>query len=502
MSEPESKRPVLVQMTGIHKRYPGVHALRGVDLLVRKGEIRALMGENGAGKSTLIRMLTGAERPDSGQITIDGKPVPRMTPAAAEFLGIACVYQNLMLAEHLTVAENIWLGRFPGRVVGVFSRREVMRRTDEVLEQIGYGGIIRPSERVADLSASQQGMVAIVRALCRDARIVVFDEPTAVLADREVEELFRVIRLLRERNLAVIYISHRLEEVFELCDSVTVLRDGAHVGDVAVSDTGEDELIRMMVGREVSTEHFDPERSPGEDALRAEGLTNERLVDCSFRLRRGEILGVYGLVGAGRTELTRAVFGRDRLRNGQVWVDGEPVVLRSPRQAIDRGMCLVPEDRRRQGLALQLSVRDNLNLPVYRQHSRCGFVSAGRERAIAERFIDELGIKTPGMRQKVKNLSGGNQQKVVVGKWLAGGARVFLMDEPTNGIDIGAKEEIYRLINRLARGGAGILFVSSYMPELMGICDRILIMNRGRLTADVPRGEFSEERLLQLAIRT
>lgn len=501
MSELDLNRPVLVQMTGIHKCYPGVHALRGVDLRVEQGEIRALMGENGAGKSTLIRMLTGAERPDSGHITIAGTLVPRMTPAAAESLGIACVYQTMMLAEHLTVAENIWLGRFPGRP-GLFSRREVMRRTDEVLEQIGYGGSIQPGERVADLSASQQGMVAIVRALCRDARIVVFDEPTAVLADREVEELFRVIRLLRERKLAIIYISHRLEEVFELCDSVTVLRDGGHAGDVAVPDTDEEQLIRMMVGREVSTEHFDSGRDLGEDALRVEGLTNEHLADCSFRLRRGEILGAYGLVGAGRTELTRAVFGRDRLQSGQVWVDGKPVVLNSPRQAIDHGVSLVPEDRRRQGLALQLSIRDNLNLPVYRRHSCCGFISSGRERAIADRFIAELGIKTPGMRQKVKNLSGGNQQKVVLGKWLASGARVFLMDEPTNGIDVGAKEEIYRLVNRLARDGAAILFVSSYMPELIGICDRILVMNRGRLAADVPRSEFSEEKLLQLAIRT
>jgi ribose transport system ATP-binding protein len=269
-----------------------------------------------------------------------------------------------------------------------------------------------------------------------------------------------------------------------------------------VADTSEKELIRMMVGREVSTEHFDAERERGEELLCAEGVTNESLKGCSFSVHAGEIVGMYGLVGAGRTELTRALFGADGLEEGSVRIRGAATVLRSPRQGIDRGLSLVPEDRRRQGLALELSVRDNLNLAVYRRHARLGAISSSRERAVAERFIQDLAIRTPEMRTRVRNLSGGNQQKVVLGKWLATGARVFLMDEPTNGIDIGAKEEIYRLVNRLAREGAAILFVSSYMPELMGICDRILVMNRGRLVADVPRGTFCEESILRLALES
>ncbi|MBN2450343.1 MAG: sugar ABC transporter ATP-binding protein [Lentisphaeria bacterium] len=491
----------MVCMTGIRKRYPGVQALDGANLRVHSGEIRALLGENGAGKSTLMRMLTGAERPDSGSIAIAGRTVPRMTPGLADRFGIACVYQDLLLAEHLTVAENIWLGRLPARW-GMMSRRELYRRTDRVLRDIGYHGIIRPADRVADLTASQQGMVAIVRALCRDARVIVFDEPTAVLADREVEELFRVIRLLRERDLAMIYISHRLEEVFALCDTATVLRDGMHVGDVRVAETRADDLIRMMVGREVSARHFDPGRTRGEEMLRAEGLCAGPLLDCSLTLHAGEIVGLYGLVGAGRTELTRVLFGGDPLRRGTVHLHGRPVQARSPRRAIDHGLGLIPEDRRRHGLALPLSVRDNLNLPVYRRDARWGWVSARKEAEVADRFIRELAIRTPSPRQRVRHLSGGNQQKVVVGKWLARGSRIFLMDEPTNGIDVGAKEEIYRLVNNLARGGAAILFVSSYMPELMDIADRILVMNGGRIVADVPRNACSEERLLRLAIRT
>ena len=493
---------VRVRLTGICKAYPGVRALHRASLTLREGEIKALVGENGAGKSTLVRILTGAETPDAGTIEVGGRAYARMTPALSDRLGIACVYQNMMLAEHLSVAENIWMGHLPVRGGFFLDAGRLRRETEAVLREIGYSGVIDPDDRVGDLSASRQGMVAIVRALSRRARVMVFDEPTAMLADREGKELFRVLRLLRARGLAILYISHRMEEIFDLCDSYAVLKDGESVDEGPLEGMTEGRLIAKMVGREVAGSHYDGGRVLGGELLRAEGVTTDRVFGCSLVVREGEIVGLYGLVGAGRTELARALFGRDPLRAGTIRLRGEPVRLAGPRRAIDRGIGLVPEDRRRQGLALPLSVRHNLNLPVYRRNGRLGFVRPSVEREVGDRLIRDLDIRTPSADQKVRHLSGGNQQKVVLGKWLATESRLFLLDEPTNGVDVGAKEEIYALVNRLARGGAGILFISSYMPELMDLCDRILVMNGGRLVADVPRGEFKEEVLLSHAIRT
>jgi ribose transport system ATP-binding protein len=371
-----------------------------------------------------------------------------------------------------------------------------------VLSEVGYADAINPAARVKELNASQQGMVAIVRAISRDARIVIFDEPTAVLAEREVVELFRVIRLLKEKHLAMIYISHRMEEIFEVCDTVSVLKDGEHAGDAVTARTDEQKLITMMVGRELSASHYDDSRKIREELLRAERVSNAHLKDCSISVRAGEIVGIYGLVGAGRTEFSRALFGADRITGGTVTIGSKIIKANNPRRAIDRGVSLVPEDRRRQGLALLLSVRHNLNLPVYRRNGWLGFVRPSKERATSHLYVARLRIKTPSDRQKAKNLSGGNQQKVVLGKWLASQSRIFILDEPTNGIDVGAKEEIYSLINQLARDGSGIICISSYMPELMGLCDRILVMRNGSIVAEVPRSRFNEEYLLSLAIRT
>ena len=491
---------LMVRMADICKEYPGVAALDKVNFSVRKGEIRALLGENGAGKSTLIKILAGAERPTSGEIWIDGHRIAHMSPALSEQFGIACVYQNLILAEHMTVAENVWMGAFPSRF-GFVSRKELVRKTRDLLGHIDYADVIDPRERVSNLNASQQGMVAIVRAISREARVVIFDEPTAVLAEREVDELFRVIRLLKAKHLAIIYISHRLEEIFQLCDTISVLKDGKNAGEAVTANVTEQQLIAMMVGREVSLDHYDPSRKIGAELLRVESIGNERLTDCSIAVHQGEIVGVYGLVGAGRTEFSRAMFGADPITKGNVIIRGELVVMKQPRQAIDRGMSLVPEDRRRQGLAMLLSVRHNLNLPVYRRNSWLGFVRPGLERQISDTYIKKLSIRTPSGRQKVQNLSGGNQQKVVLGKWLANQSRIFIMDEPTNGIDVGSKQEIYTLINQLAHGGSGVICISSYLPELMGLCDRILVMKSGRTVVDVPRSAFNEEYLLSLAIK-
>ena len=491
----------LVRLEGIRKEFPGVVALKDVQLSVREGEVKALLGENGAGKSTLIKILTGAHPPTSGTIMIDGHGVSRMTPALSEKLGIACVYQNMMLVEHLTVAENIWLGNLPSRF-GVINWKALNIKTNEILEHIGYGGILNPMAKVKDLTASQQGMVAIVRAISRKARIVIFDEPTAVLADREVDELFKVIGQLREQGLAMIYISHRLEEIFRLCDTVTVLRDGQYIGDREVAGLAEDALITMMVGRDISGSHFEASRTLGKTVLDVRGLTNEAICDCSLQLHEGEILGLYGLIGAGRTELSRAIFGCDSITSGTIDISGIPQDRPNPRGSIDAGIGFVPEDRRRHGLALHMSVRHNINLPVYRRQTWAGIIKTAKEREVSDRFIDRLAIKTPSDAQLVSNLSGGNQQKVVLGKWLASHARILILDEPTNGVDVGAKEEIYRLINELAQHGVGILFVSSYMPEIMDLCDRILVMNSGRIVEDVPRDRFSEDLLLSLAIRS
>jgi ribose transport system ATP-binding protein len=490
----------IVRLEAICKEFPGVMALNKVQLSVRQGEVRGLVGENGAGKTTLIKVLTGAHPQTAGRIYIDGQAVSYMTPQRAEKLGIACVYQSMMLSEHLTVAENIWLGNMPS-VMGVLNRKELVRKTNEILDHIGYSGIIDPMARVRSLTASQQGMVAIVRAISRNARIIIFDEPTAVLAEREGEELFRVIGQLRQQGLAMIYISHRLEEIFKICDTVTVLRDGQYIGDGDVEGLTEDKLIAMMVGRQLSNSNY-TKRKLGQTVLRVSGLSSDRVQKCTFDLAAGEIVGIYGLVGAGRTELSRAIFGRDPIIAGTVEIMGKPQRLRNPRHSIDAGIGFVPEDRRRQGLALKLSVRHNINLPVYRRHTFGGIINSAKEKEISDRYINRLRIKTPSDAQLVRNLSGGNQQKVVLGKWLASDARIFIMDEPTTGVDVGAKEEIYTLINKLAHDGVAVLFISSYMPELIDLCDRILVMNRSKMVANIPRQEFSEDYLLSLAIKS
>ncbi len=489
-----------VLMKNITKGFPGVKALQGVTFAVQPGEVMALVGENGAGKSTLIKVLTGAFSCDSGEIFVHGERIEKMTPVISEHLGIAAVYQNLILANHLTVSENVMMGYMPSKF-GLLSKKALTQKTQEILEQIGYTDAIDPGQKVGDLSASQQGMVAIVRALSRNAKIIIFDEPTAVLAAREVQELFRVIRWLKEQNISIIYISHRMEEIFELCDSVTVMKDGQYVGKKSVAETNEDDLISMMVGRGVSQDHFDDSRQIGEELLRVEKVSNKHVSNCSLEVRKGEIVGLYGLVGSGRTELSRALFGADSIESGTVYVKGQQLQNLNPRKAIDHKMGLLPEDRRRQGLAQSLSVKHNINMPIYPRIGNFGFIHTGKEKQNCDHYIQNLEIKTPSPNQIVRNLSGGNQQKVVVGKWLAAQSSVFIMDEPTNGIDVGTKEEIYTLINTLSKAGSAILMISSYMTELMGICDRILIMRNGTIVADVPRQDFDEEYILGLAIK-
>ena len=489
-----------IDMRNISKSFPGVKALDRVNFAVKPGEVKALVGENGAGKSTLIKTLTGAYALESGEIFVGGTAVEKMTPMLSEQLGIAAVYQNLVLANHLTVAENVMMGAMPTNF-GFLNKKVLNQKTQEILEQIGYAGAIDPTTVVGDLSASQQGMVAIVRALSRKADLIIFDEPTAVLAAREVDELFRVIRWLKEQNISIIYISHRMEEIFKLCDTVAVMKDGASVGERVVSDSNEDDLISMMVGRELVGDHYDANRKFGAEMLRVQQVSNASVQNCSLDIKAGEIVGLYGLVGSGRTELSRAIFGADPITAGQIYIKGENLDSLTPRKSIDREIGLLPEDRRRHGLAQRSSVKHNINMPIYPRISTVGIINTTKEHQVCRQFIQSLDIKTPSANQLVQNLSGGNQQKVVVAKWLASKSKVFIMDEPTNGIDVGAKEEIYSLINTLAKEGSAILMISSYMTELMGICDCILVMRGGSIVARVERNNFDEEHILALAIK-
>ncbi|MGD1031376.1 MAG: sugar ABC transporter ATP-binding protein [Opitutaceae bacterium] len=493
-------RQILLQMRGISKRFPGAVALDGVDLEVRRGEVHVLLGENGAGKSTLIKILAGALRRDAGTLEIDGRPCELATPRDARAAGVSVIYQEFNLVPGLTVAENIFLGREPrGFLPGVIDQARLVRRAEDLLRSLGVA--IDPRAVVRRLGMAEQQMVEVAKALSVEARIVVMDEPTSALTDREIARLFQVIRALRERGTAIIYISHRLDELFQIGDRVTILRDGRLIGTRVIAESSRAELIRLMVGRELN-EQFPPRTAaPGAEALRVEGLTRRGVLeDISFTLHRGEVLGLTGLMGAGRTELARALFGADPIDSGRIWVRGREVVIRSPRHAIRLGLGFLTEDRKRQGLVLGRSVMDNTCLASLSRFSRGGIMRAGRERAEASRLVSGLRVKTPGLGERVLNLSGGNQQKVVLAKWLCRSADILLFDEPTRGIDVGAKAEVYQLVRRLAAEGSAILVISSELPEILGLSDRILVLNRGRLAGEFGAAEATQEAILRCAL--
>ncbi len=487
-----------LELKNIDKRFPGVHALDNVNLSVKEGEIKGLVGENGAGKSTLIKIISGAHAPTSGKIVVFGKTYERLSPVISEQEGIAVVYQNLNLATKLSVMDNVMLGIEPSKL-GFIDQRKKAKIVEDIFKRLDYPIDIKA--RVENLSAAQQGIVAIARALVRKARIFILDEPTAILTEKEIRTLFSIIKQLKKEGMTIIYISHRLDEVFELCDSVTVLRDGKKIGDREIKETSEDELISMMVGRGVNFDLY-KERKIGEEVLKAENITNVKLKDVSLNVHKGEILGIYGLVGSGRTTLSRVLFGAEKIDKGKIIFHGKELHLKSPRMAIHEGVGLAPEDRRRHGLALKLDVKYNINLPLYEKITKLGFINLKKEKVEAFNIVKALSIKTPSLSQKVMNLSGGNQQKVVIGKWLATQSDIFILDEPLNGIDVGVKEDILNLINNLASRGSAIIFISSYIPELISICDRILVMRDGKVAGMVNRDSFSEENILSLAVKT
>jgi ribose transport system ATP-binding protein len=492
-----AKEPV-VRLRNISKEFPGVLAVDEVTLDILPGEVHVVAGENGAGKSTLMKLLSQVERPSGGGIEISGEEVAFHGPRYAQSLGVAMVYQEFALAPDLSVAENLYMGREPGRF-GFVSRRAERVEAGTLLGRVGLR--IDPDLPTGRLTVAEQQRLEIAKALAIDAKVVIMDEPTATLAEKEIQDLFGVIQDLTANDIAILYISHRLDEIFRIADRVTVMRDGRVVDTLPVSDLDEDELVRLMVGREVKNLYPKPETEIGDVLLRASDIARAGVLEnCSFEVRSGEILGFAGLVGAGRTELARAVFGADPVDSGTIELEGQDLRIRNPKDAIEAGIGYLTEDRKGQGLALQLGIDQNItlaNLP-----GRFGFINLGAERRTAARLRDELKIRTPSVRRSVQVLSGGNQQKVVVAKSLETRAKVLFFDEPARGIDVGAKAEMFGLIGDLAKEGRGIVLISSYLPELLNMCDRILVMREGEVAGVVSREDFSEERVISLATGT
>ena len=505
-----STRAPRLEMQGIRKSFPGVVALDDVSLVVHAGEVHLLLGENGAGKSTLMKILSGAYRKDAGSIAIDGKAVHVESPRDALALGIRVIYQELNLVPQLSAAENIFLGSTPTTFAGVVDWRQLHTQTERLFDDLGM--TITPAVPVRRLSLAQRQMVEIAKAV-RSApeevvggRILVMDEPTSALTTREVDQLFGLIERLRGRGVSIIYITHRLDELSRIGDRVTVMRDGRHISTQRLADTSIPALVRQMANREVS-EHYPRQRRPGQGVgspppvlLQADRISrNGTLQDVNLTLRAGEILGIGGLLGAGRSELARVLAGADRPDSGRLRINGSPVAFRSPADAIQRGVGLLPEDRKADGLVANLTVARNIALPHGRTLARFGVLPSHCETNLATPIVNDLRVKaTP--TQVVRQLSGGNQQKVVLGKWLAGSARIFIFDEPTRGVDVGAKVEIYNLMNSLTASGAGIIMISSELPELLGMSDRILVMHRGRIHAEFDAASATQEAVLSAAL--
>ena len=489
---------ILLRMDGITKRFPGVTALDAVSLECRAGEVLALVGENGAGKSTLMKILAGAYQPDTGQIIFRGRPVHIASPRQAQQIGIAIIMQELNLLPCLTVEENIWLGREPVTRLGVIDGRALRGRSQELLESLHVH--LRPTDLIAHLTVAQCQFVEIAKALSLNADLIIMDEPSSSLTEHELEYLFQVIRDLTRRGVAVIYISHRLNEVFQIADRVTVLKDGKLVGNRLISEVTRNALVQMMVGRDLA-ETFPPRRlQPRAVVLKVRALSRRGVLhDISLEVRAGEIVGLAGLVGAGRTDLARAVFGADPIDAGTIELVGKPVRIRSPHDAVRVGIVLIPEDRKREGLIQLLSIRQNIGLPNLDLFRRWGFVRRSRELAASRHWLDQLAIRASGVDQPVLSLSGGTQQKVVLAKWLVRDPRLIILDEPTRGIDVGAKAEIYRIMRQLADAGAAILMISSELPEILGMADRILVMHEGRLTAELDGATATEEAVMAAA---
>ena len=489
----------VLELEHIRKEYPGVVALKDVTLQLKKGEILALIGENGAGKSTLIKCCSGAVIPTSGKIKVNGKEFTSMTPQLASENGIAIIYQEFNNVKELSAAENLFLGH-PIRKGIMIDKGAMEKEAAKAFERLHIK--INPKELMKNLTVGYQQMVEIAKAIQQNAKILIMDEPSAPLTSKEVESMFEVVELLRKQGVSIIYISHRLEEIYRLSDRILVLRDGEYVKTLITKDSEVQELIQLMVGREL-TETYPPRGDcikKDDVVLELKNVTGNGDRNISLQVHRGEILGLGGLVGAGRTELAEVIFGAAKKQSGQIIFKGKEVNPKSPREAIDLGIALVPEDRKRHGAMLGISIKNNINMPIYQRNSTLSVINSKKEKAIAEKYRENMAIKTPTLNQLVKNLSGGNQQKVILGRWLAADSELIIFDEPTRGIDVGAKHEIYKLMNDLVeKEGKAILMISSEMEELMGMSDRIIVLAEGDMTGEISKEEFSQETIMAYA---
>ncbi len=491
---------MILELNNITKIYPGVKALDDITLKIKEGEVHALVGENGAGKSTLIKTCTGAVIPDKGTIKINGKSFSSMTPKSSQKEGIAVIYQEFNLVGELSVAENVFLGRAIKR--GIFiDRKSMVEESKKIFDQFNID--IDPRDLVSNLSVGYQQLVEIAKAMSQDAKILIMDEPSAPLTKMEAERMYEVVDRLKAKGVTVIYISHRMEEIFRLSDRVTIMRDGNTIKTMNTSDTNMDEIVRLMVGREIKETYPARPNCIKEDiVLEVKELCGNGLENISFTVKRGEIVGLAGLIGAGRTELAELIFGVKKKTSGQIIYNGKAISPKNPRDVIDYGIALIPEDRKKLGALLDLDVKGNICMPILKRISKVIFVNTNEEHKIAEHYQKSINIKTPSLRQKVKNLSGGNQQKVIVAKWLASESDFIIFDEPTRGIDVGAKYEIYKLVNSLVEKGKTILMISSEMPEVMGMSDRIIVLSEGRITGILQKDEFDQEVIMSLASNT
>ncbi|XOB66177.1 sugar ABC transporter ATP-binding protein [Deferribacteres bacterium DY0037] len=495
-----SVTPVL-EMKNITKEFPGVKALDNVSLQIFSGEVMALLGENGAGKSTLMKILSGVYTKDSGEIYYKNIPLNVKNPKDAQNKGIAIIHQELNLVPELTVGENIYLGREPVNIYGRIKYREMYDQSAKYLEMLGEGRM-SPSAKVSSLSVGQAQIVEIAKALSMDARVIIMDEPTDSLTDVETENLYQVIRELKQQGKALVYISHKLSEVFDICDRATVLRDGTFVDMKPVGELTEESIIQLMVGRPLYERYPKSKGECGEKVFEVSGLTNHKITDVSFSVRRGEVLGIAGLMGSGRSEVAKSIFGAMALTKGTVTIDGEDINISHPSSAIAKGISYVSEDRKQLGLILDMSVKENITLPALKTFQKLfRFISVDEEIRTSEHYIEKMSIKTTGPTQKVVNLSGGNQQKVAIGKGLVTSPKVVILDEPTRGVDVGAKKEIYDLINELKENGLAIILISSEMPEVMGMSDRIIVMSAGRVAGEVSGADATQEEIMTLAMK-
>lgn len=490
---------VILQMKGIDKSFPGVHALKNVELELRRGEVHALMGENGAGKSTLMKVLTGIYSKDAGSIIYEGKEVEFTNPRESQDAGISIVHQELNMMNHLTVAQNIFIGRerMKGKLI---NDREMEREAAKLFERLKIS--IDPGEMMGKLTVGKQQMCEIAKAISKDAKVIVFDEPTAALTDAEINDLFEIIRELRSKNIGIIYISHRMDEIKRITDRVTVMRDGEYVGTLVTAESTKDDIINMMVGRVV---YEDPKQKSSVPpnapvVLKVEHLNAGKMVrDVSFELHKGEILGFSGLMGAGRTETARALFGADKKESGDIYINGRKVEIKSPQDAVKYGIGYLSEDRKRFGCIVGKSVAENTTLACLEKFMSGIFINKKKEREVTQKYVDELKTKTPSVDQMVRNLSGGNQQKVVIAKWLARDCDILIFDEPTRGIDVGAKSEIYALMNELVKAGKSIIMISSELTEVLRMSDRIVVMCEGRKTGEIPIEKATQESIMHAA---